>query len=408
MMARTKATDARIEATARRTAEILSGTEIEQPGDPDELDALEALATLGGDSSVRFVVKRIKPYDRTGQILSNLPREDLLDLPERLTDQFGPGKYEVFAKGSNGQYLKGRHAVIEISPDAVRSNGTPASSQTGAPAPAAPSSAADMVRELEARNEARRLEAREDRKWLVETVLGALPAIVTLVQGRPAPSLAEQINALGGLKELTGGGQGNQLQTLLEGVRLAKELGGEATPESWQGIVGEGLKTVQALITRSPTLPAARPPAQLPPAAANPAPALAAPAPAAPAAEPPQGQDLAAARGAVELTGKWAAAGPLLHKLADEIIEYAQTEADADLAANALLAKVPPTYLRAINPAELLELIERPDWWSFAVRFHPALSGRHQYVDGIRQSLIKMLTAPASESSGAGAAPEGV
>lgn len=367
-------------------------TDLDDPSD-EEADALAALAALGGESGVRFVIKRVKPYDKAGRLDTVGPAE-MAELPQRITDLYGPGTYSIFAIDSAGRYVKGKHVSLTIAPDARRSDAgsTPPAAAASA-AVSAPSSHADLIREMEARNERMRLEQREDRKWLGGLFVQALPSLVTIFQGRggSAPSLRDQVETMQGLRELSGGDPSEKLLEVLKvGIEMGREgsgapAAGGAAGSGWAGAVSEGLQTLRSMIAEGrPSAQAAALPASKEPAAA------------AQKALPPASVDTNANReeaAAVNLTGPLALAEPLLKKLATEAQEYAETETDPELAANALVAKVPLRYRAMVEPPQLIEWLETPDWWQHVVSFHPPLQGKHGYCDQVRRVLLTMFKA---------------
>lgn len=407
-MARGKRVNGNIEraAAAAAAAVAASGREIELGDEALEDDPMEALLEMGADTQARFVVKCLQPYNMAGR-LTTVSREELPTLADRLTDEFGPGKYEVFPVDGSGRYLPGRHAVITISPMARRTNGMPAGSSatappapaTGSAAPAAPvlpgqpAAISDYIREMEARNEQRRLEAREDRREFRQTMVALLtpilPKVLEMMFGRQ-PTLAEQVQMLGGLKQLAGGDASSaekMMEVFMKGMEISQDMTSNTAPATgWSGVISEGLKIAGSLVGR----PAADP---IPPAQPAALPAPSAPA-ASPAAASPPAQPAAAAptaAAASSLPEPWNQFEPLLREFARDVEAYAKNDIDPAVAVNSLLQKIPEEATEAIPPPILIPLLERPDWWQQVILFAPSLQGRFKYCDAIRQQVIQLI-----------------
>lgn len=400
-MAKKKQSTVQIAAAAARAAveaasdeaQVVMGDDLEEE---QELDALGSLAALGADNEgTRFVVKCLSPLDRKGTI-EEVSREELAELVFILRDRYGPGKYSVSAFGPRG-YIKGGHRVITIS------------SLAGARAAAASSPAPPPSSEADARFERQRLEQREDRKFMLQLLVGALPVLQGIL--RP-PSLADQAAALTAIGGLRGGSDNTEkmLETLFKGLELGKELNGGGSADSWPGLIREVVKDLtpgaNSILTQiaerraaaagaqgapgPPRLPAPEPRIPYQPASAPvPAPGAGGSGTApgvAPASDHPEVKDPMLR---TQL--------PLLEKLAEELLEFAANGADPGICAEALVAKIPRAVRAFIDPQRLTTWLTHPQWWAVLEGFKPALSPYQGYCDDVRQTLLKLMSEPESE-----------
>ncbi len=387
-----RAAAAAARAAVKAQNEDQIAVEIEEESDLEQEDALASLATLGADSDYRFIVNRLAPLDRKGRI-EDVSREELAELPNYLRDKYGAGKYEIITQDPDGRYVKRGRRTIIISPDAVRASpgAPPAAGSTSSPA-------SDFERwraEEERRYEARRLEAREDRKFMLTLFAPLIPQLFQ------RESVGSMVQALVALKGVNGAGEGGAssdklVETLFKGLELGKDLqGGNA--DSWPAVIRETLKDLsssplgQTVMDRIANRDARRPPALPAPGAAAAIPRIPYPGAAAAASpEPPSGSPALA--GAPDTFGDpmLQLALPTLQKLADELLEFAANGADPGLAAEALVAKVPRQLRAFAQPEKIRGWLADANWWPVLRDFKPALEPYQGYCDDVRQSLLTL------------------
>lgn len=396
-MARKKSPAALAAAAAALAEQAAAAEQVEVLADEDSEsdDALAELAQVGDGEEVRFVINCIAPLANKGQI-DEVGREEIPGLATLLRDRYGPGKYTVRAVGRRG-FIRGGHRTITISPLAVKRD-APGATAPAVPA-GVPTSFAEFLQQQQLVDERRRQEAREDHKARMEMVLGLAtalgPSLIALLgrSGAPAESMTSMLQGLAGLKDLIGGsGSEKMVETLVKGIELGKEAGGGS--ESWPGIIRDtvrdlaGAPPVQKLIAGiagRPASPPAGPPAAAPKVPYQPPVATAPPQGAIPLAHRPAPQGVSP-----QIWQQWVL--PLLNKLADELLEFAQNDADPGLAADALEAKIPRAARAFITAAQLREWLTNPNWWEQLKGFRPALEPYHGYCDNVRLELVGLFT----------------
>jgi hypothetical protein len=367
---------------------------VDDPEEELEQDAMASLAAIGGEGEgIKYVLRCISPLDKKGTI-DQIAQEELPDLVFMIRDRYGPGKYTITAYGPNG-FIKGGHRTITVSP--LTSRRDSAAAQAAAPL-AASSSMQEWLQREEAREERRRQEAREDRKFYLQLAVTALPAILG---GRE--SVGSLITALGGLREMTGGGNDKALEALTRGLEIGKDLGNHS--ESWPAIIRDTVKDLagspvgQRLITRV----AAAAPAVAPAAAPGPVKVPYLPpqsAGAIPVPNPPPAAATPAPEGIPEPI--WVGIVlPTLNKLSHELLDFAANGADPGLAAEALIAKIPRALQETLKQeqprAQVLAALRNPGWWPMLKDFRPELEPYEGYCDDVRMIIIKLMTEPESE-----------
>ena len=356
-----------------------------------EQEVRDTLATIAGSDTLRLQVKRLLPHDQQG-IVATLESTMAPDIVQFVTDNFGPGKYAVFAIDSRGKYQPGMHVTLNIPKDALRN---PVSRDREA-APARSSgepSMLELMMRLDERQQRREDAARADRNALITAAVGVLPAVLSALKSTPPRSLSEEINAMGGLKQLLGdrpaGGEG--VEALMKGLELGQSLAaGGNSPEGWRAIVAEGLRAVSAIASTRPQI-APQAPAPTPAQIAAPAAPAAAPAAAPVPTTAPETQTKPTTKGEepLQLTGAWKLYEPILRSMAADLVQFSDNEVDAETAAGALLGKIPTAVYRQISLEQLEQLVTAEGWWQYVVRFEPQLRGRNTFVTAVRQVMIE-------------------
>lgn len=308
----------------------------------------------------------------------------------------GPGEYHVIARTKRGRFVKGSRQRIQISGFARPS----AAASTG-PAPATVDPLV-LMSQMEERLERRRMAARAERMaeikfWApILAPIGIELAKGLFGRGGNGESLKDLVAAMVGMRDLTGGGS-KEVETLLKGIELARDLEpGSAKGATWPDVIANGLNGLvkpvsEALAARrgngvsaAPAAPATQ--LQFQPAAA----AAALPAStngATPAAPQPSQEDNA----------MLAMVEPTLRRLAIDLEEFATNAADPLLAAEALLSKVPRTLKSMVKPEQLKGWLSQADWWEITVRFHPPLQPYQAFCDDVRMGLLEQLEPPPPE-----------
>jgi len=393
-------------ASATKAALAASGEEVsveleEEDGDGNDeqvqRDALLTLAQLEYEGlPVRYTLHCIHPPDKKGIIDDHLTRDDIPDLITTIRDNYGAGKYVVRAVGPTGVYVKGGYRMITISSLASRRPGAPPAPAVAA-APNGSGSHAEWLQRQEVLEERRRQEAREDRKFFIQLAVTALPHLFGSRE-----TVASIISAAKDATALTGGGAGNgekAIEALLTGIKLGKEFNGGG--DSWPAVVREALQgltgnpATQQVLDKianrvtGPTPPAL--PAPGPTVPYKPAPAIKAPTGAIPVPPRPTPQGFP--------EPVWLQVVlPLLTRLSNDLLEFAQNGADPGLAAEALVGKIPRTVRGMVKLEQLKEWLTNPNWWTLVKDFKPELEPYQGYCDDVRQSLYKLyMTEPESE-----------
>jgi hypothetical protein len=359
--------------------------EDEEDGDDKELrdEIIAGLERIDEEAGGEIVWELYcdAPIGKKGQI-RKLSTHELRGLRDECLG-YGPGEYHVQARRKDGLFVKDSRRPIKISdfarPTAVM------------PSAAPPTDPMALIQQMEDRLERRRLEARREREGQIKFWAPILAPIgVELARGlfgnRGGESIKDLVGALVGMKDLMGKPE-NQVDTLLKGIELARDLNPADTKGStWPDVLVNGITTVtkelrplaEAAMNRRPGTNGAAPAA----APAQPAQLQFAPAPAAPGTTPP-------ATG--EEDPMWAVIKPLLQRLAGELEEYAVNGADPSLAAEALLAKIPRLIRNQVQPGQLKEWLMQPTWWAIATQFHPALGSYQGFCDDVRLALLDIV-----------------
>lgn len=306
--------------------------------------------------------------------------------------ELGPGEYHVIARAKRGRFVKNSRHRVKISGFARPGH--------NAAAPAAPAMDPMLVMsQMEERLERRRLAARAERMAEIKFWAPILAPIgIELAKGlfgrSNGDSLKDLVGALVGVKDLVGGG-GNQVDTLLKGIELARDLESpKSNGSTWPDAVINGVTSIakefrplaesiaakRGVAVAAPGTQLQYQPAAAAPAAALPAGSSGGAQPAAPGAEQPTQQGDEA---------MFSLAEPILRGLSADLEQFAVNATDPVLAADALLAKVPRTVKAMVQPEKVKEWLSRPDWWEFLVRFHPPLQPYQAFCDDVRLALLE-------------------
>lgn len=355
----------------------------------DDLEQIDEAA--GGD--ITWELYCDTPLEKAGQI-RKLARSELRNLRDECLS-LGPGDYHVVARGAKGKFVPKSRRNIKISGFA---RGPVAAASAG---PSFDPTA--FLVQVEERAERRRAEERAQRQQLLRFWAPfAAPIAVEMAKGlfgrSSGDSIKDLVGALVGMKDLVGGG-GSQVDTLLKGIELARDMqpdGGKGS--TWPDVLANGVTSlakefrpvIETLAQRrGQSAGAAAAQSNKPQLQFGPAkqPSTTGP-PAAPKAEaPPASGD----------NDMFVMFEPLLRRLAADLEDFATNAADAGLVAEALLAKVPRMIKSQVPEEQLKEWLNRPDWWQVLVEFHPALQPYQAYCDDVRLDLIGLCNPPADD-----------
>lgn len=336
-------------------------------------------------------------------------------------NQYGPGVYRVVGKGSDGQYIKGAHAVIKISDIGATPAGAPAG---GGGDPVA------LLREMRQADEARAAKRAEDLKtWatILAAPLGSIGAALIARPGLDVPaliaalrpqqsSLGELTTALTNLNQLQGERTGplDMALKLLERIQdLPTSAGGDT---GWLGIVRDFIReaapaareflqtnaqrpSAPAQVTVVPTAAPVLPPKAHPGAnGSTPPPSVSvassgspsAPSATAPASAPASDDPM------LQFVEPW------LRRKAEDLLEWAAENRDPELFAEVLVGSIPKTFRQFVTPAQLLMLLQSADWWERLTAFCPPIGPYRAWVEDCRSVVMELL-----QEEAAGVPPEG-
>ncbi len=363
----------------------------------DEL--LEGLEQIDetGDGSIVWELYCDVPLEKAGQI-RKMATSELKGLRDECLS-LGPGEYHIIARQyPRGFFVKNSRRKIKISGYARPAANSPA------PAVIDPQV---LFQQYEERQERRRAQAIAERNAQIKFWAPILAPIgLEMAKGlfgrSGGESIKDLVAAMVGMKDLTGGGKSNDVENLLKGIELARDLNpADAKGATWPDVLVTGVTNIakefrplaEQLAARRNGATAPAQPAQLqfqaaPTAAGMPV--------AQKAGEPPAG-----AAGPSPEDPMLAMIEPLLRKLAGELEDFAVNNANPDLTAEALLAKIPPLLRSQVQPAQLKEWLSQPNWWQLLVGFHPPLQHYQAYCDDVRRALLEvvedMINPPADE-----------
>lgn len=385
--------------------------EVDQQAASDILEDLEQIdETHGGD--ITWELYCDTPVDKAGQI-GKLARSELRDLRDRCL-AYGPGEYHVVARGRKGKFVPKSRRNIKISGFAPR--------PAGAAAPTQPViDPVVLFAQYEERAERRRIEARLERQQQIKFWAPILAPIgIEMAKGlfgrSNGESIKDLVGALVGMKGLmSDGGGSTQVDSLLKGIELARELSPESAKGStWPDVLVNGVTglarefrpLVESMANKRGQ------PGQAPPATQSAAPKLQfAPIPQGavsaensgngPSATPAAGQP----NGADEMLP---IVQRLLERLAEELEEFAANAADPQLAAEALLAKIPRLIKSQMSYDDVRGWLSRPDWWQYAEGFRATLKPYQAFCDDVRMEILAILEEEQQQQGGSesAAAPD--
>ena len=351
---------------------------LQQSEDDANALALQALMEIDVAGETRWQIIRVMPADKAGYLCELTGPELTL---ESIAKRCGPGKYRIRGIDSKGKYAGMR--TIQVA------------EQPSPPTPTAPpTSTADflaLMREEREREKIERSQKNEDYlKWaaILAPVIG--PIMANLV-GNKGPTLAEISTTLKNMRELSGAaGERSEIDKLKDMVSLVRELSEDKTPQPvgkspWD-LVSDAIHalpaTLSAVAQNRAIAPAAI--AQQPPAK------IAAPAPQSiPQPMPPQTNQAGVASAPQAANG----GHPMMQLLMwfrgqlPSLINKASLNRNPELAADVLIEEAPDNT----DPQMLLDLLSRPDWWTFFTQVSPDVKPYEGWFTSLRAALIENL-----------------
>lgn len=353
--------------TVVRTVTTDDLPELERPADDDEpapltaeqeaeLDAIEYLLSLGGESGSRYRVDKLpsnppKPGEREAYCMDY--SRDTLSL-SAIRETFGGGTYKITAYGPNSRYAGQRRVTIAELPKAMQP-----------PASTAPSG--DLAAILAA--------AKGDgtaMTVLMKVLESQGQMLAALLSKSPQPSGPTTIEILQLIREMKAdqpkATEGSAVDLLLKGIELGKEFAGDADG-GMLGVASKGLDILRPLVERgaTPATTAAPQPRQALPA---PAATAAAPAPASTAETDPMLKQL-----------NW------LRQQTTVLCSYAARGKNPGLYAEVLLDNL-PDY---IDADELAKRLAEPNAIAQLVQLNPDVAKYQPWFEELRKAIIGFL-----------------
>lgn len=367
----------------------------EQDGDDDEaeqlndeiLEGLQQIADSAGQDLCWWELYCDAPLEKAG-LVRKMGTSELKGLQTECLG-LGPGDYHVIARTKRGRFVKGSRQRIQISGFARPSSSSPA---PATPAVDPLTLMAQMEAKFERQREARRAERMAEIKFWAPILA---PIGIELAKGlfgrSNGESMKDLVGALVGMKDLVGGGgSGKDVENLLKGIELARDLEpGSKSGSTWPDVVVNGItsivKETRPLVEsfaarKNGVTPAA--PTQLQFQPAQPATTTASS-----SATPTVDQQQPTAQGDAML----AMVEPLLRRLAADLEDFATNAAEPMLAAEAMLVKIPRTVRAMVQPEQLKGWLNHPDWWEHLVRFHPNIAPYQAYCDDVRLGVLELM-----------------
>ena len=226
------------------------------PDEEVEVDAIEHLLSLGGDSGARYRVDKLasKPGERDAYCMDYT--RDNLSL-ESIREVFGGGTYKITTYGPGSRYIRGGQCRVTIAE-------LPKSAQSAQPV----TPSADLAAILAA--------AKGDNSSLalMMKMFEQQGAMLTALLSRPpvAPTGPTTLEILQMIREMNQAapksGESGAVDLLLRGIELGKEFAGGGD-ESMLGLAGKGIDMLRPLIERGAQPASAQPAARSGPAQAS-------------------------------------------------------------------------------------------------------------------------------------------
>ena len=335
-------------------------------------DEISALRELEGFDESTFQIFRVTPPDQKGFITTLSAGEVTI---EEIARQFGPGKYRVRGKRSDGTWLA--HKTITIA-TAKRDAPTATASPQGG------GTAADVLAIL-----------RDDRdraserlfKWAGLFVPVLAPVVLEWFKSNKG-SLREMAETLKAMREAAGGDKDalseiEKLGKLITAVRDMQPEGG-GTGSTWPDLIRsgiDGLKEIVPAVVAARASPAFVPVAPAAPPGRTTVPQPPAPPPLAPPPHLSQPQPGNEAMAGIMALAQW-----LIGQM-PYLIEKARRDQDPELYADWIAGEVPP----GMNIRTMHDLLARPDWFKFLTQYAPGAQHFEAWFTELRARLLETL-----------------
>jgi hypothetical protein len=384
--------------------------------DDEEIQALDALEDgqlLRAVEEVRQVegakaeVYRMAPPERQGHC--RLYPVALFSL-ERVSTDYGPGKYRVRFKGPGDKYIKGG-GTFDIA-EALNSTGA------AAPANTTIQEFVALMKERDAREAAARDKQKGDwLEWAKILAPLALPKILDMLGGGRGTGLPDMIRAVKDLRELQGPQappqdlktQFGEVVAILQGAKelVGDDGGKQATGSTWVDLIRDlaGSPAAGALVH---ALSGSGPPRSVSPSAVPLAPggssapvALLRSVPTSAAAPVTAAGSMPPAPLAAGTDVKLFEQLQWLRGTLDQLLVQAGKGSNPRLYAEVVLDNLPPI----ITEAELLERLAREDWLAQLAQLDTAVGQHSQWFEKFRDYLVKALRRKARRESDAAELP---
>ena len=381
-MARAKKKSANANVVTLQLAENAAGSRLDDE-EMEELDELEggelsrSIEELRANNGVQVEVYRLLPAPERG-FCANYPVAAFTQ--EKISEEWGPGKYRIRYKGDDNRYLKGG-GTLEI---ASRPR------QPGNPAAAAASGVQDVLAIMKAEREKEKSNYWEIARLLLPLIA---PKLLDLLGGQKGPSLTELMAVINGAKEFhrpePQASLADQFEQFAQMMDLAQKMSGgkDSNGATWVDLIRDGINKVPEVLAAArggiplagPLLPAPEP---LPSATPTPAPdGPASPATAAPAA--------------VSSTGTPRANGspmdlrmlPWLKQTLEQLLVQAANDRDPEMYAAVTMDNLP----NFVAAGDLLRFLQRPNWWELACAQEPRLSSYPGWFQRYHAHLSELL-----------------
>jgi hypothetical protein len=441
--ARTKLSEVAQAAAQEAVTRLSASAGAEELIDLADDEARIALASVEGVGTARFRLERVSgaQEDRGAICYLSIAELDPVDVGAR----FGPGDYRVRGVRPDNSYIPGTSGKFSVSRSIVR---------RVEPGPEVQRPARlDRYDEWERREEARAARSREFWQALalpLSTVAAAWlnrkpdldmgPVLIACLSSRGGGGVSDELLKALVLDRMKSGG--NDGAVIDAAIKLADKIQGapDGGGDSWVSVLKEFAPAAAQLLAarrqgtqaapngapphgspsagqpsaplasvRPVTLPSSTPNASPNSSRAQPSPPGSPPSattdstaphppssvlePAAPLPSTPSNSGNGAAAMGLDPNQQMLLniAMPWLRHQATNLENWARVAMAPDLAAETLQASLPPLFSRAVAPAQFLEWLNRHDWWTVVVEFHPGLIDFKGWCDAVRGELIELF-----------------
>lgn len=360
----------------------------------EDADVIQALREIDGADTVTWKFERLDADDVNDNGFVGSMSNDAMTM-ERVAQKFGPGRYKIIGRYSNGTYAASRRVTIAQDVTVARvGRGTAGGAVAGSLG----------IEDWERRQEQRDERRRKERNDLLALVLPAMApvvaallgnrgpdvaALVTALKPPPAPTMPEMMTALASLKSLapeqTTSPLDNALK-LLDVIQDRAPSGGGET--GWFDLAREVIKAAAPSIAPMIEAKLAERVQPLLAAPGNPG-----------AGSPAPGSSIVAtatslsAVSATDVSENPAMFGllaliPWLKTQLGMALDKAARGTDPVFIADRILDDLPDNA----NPQELLRFVEREDWFDQLRRLEPRVTPYREWFERMRAAMREALS----------------